>query len=148
MANNWQLNTIVTAQSGRPFSVMSGTNRSVNGMGMDTADVVGDWQRPAGVDPVFMWFNTAAFAVTQPGSVGTAGRNILRGDARQIVNFPAFRNIPMTERLRAQFRFEAFNFFNHTNLSNPVASVNNVNFGKVQGAGDPRVIQLGLRLLF
>ena len=62
--NNWQLNSIVTAQTGRPITVLSGANRSLSGVGVDNADLVGDPTRPVGIDPVFQWFNTKAFVVT------------------------------------------------------------------------------------
>ena len=147
VANNWQLNTIITAQTGRPITVLSGANRSLSGVGVDNADLVGDPARPAGADPVLQWFNTQAFVVTTMGSAGNAGRNILRGPSRQVVNFSAFKNFPVTERARLQFRFEGFNFFNRANFGNPNATVNNINYGRILGAGDPRVLQFGLKLI-
>ena len=89
--NNWQLNSIVTAQTGRPITVLSGANRSLSGVGVDNADLVGDPTRPVGIDPVFQWFNTKAFVVTTLGSAGTAGRNILRGPSGKSSTFPPSR---------------------------------------------------------
>jgi hypothetical protein len=145
--NGWQVNTIVTARSGYPFTVL-GLNRSLTGVNKDHADQIGDPARPAGVSAVEEWFNTAAFTANQPGSVGNTGRNILRGPANATVNFSTFKNFRATERFTVQFRFEAFNFFNRANFGNPNATVNNANIGRILSAADPRVLQLGLKLLF
>jgi len=148
LVNGWQLNSIATIQSGYPVTVLSGLNRSLNGINRDHADLLGDPMRPAGVDPVAQWFNKAAFGPNAPGTVGTAGRNILRGPGKATVNFSAFKNFRMTERYNLQFRFEGFNVLNRANFELPTANTNNVNYGRILGAFDPRVIQLGLKLLF
>jgi hypothetical protein len=147
IANGWQVNTILSARSGLPFTI-TGLNRSLTGVNKDHADQVGDPARPAGVDPVDKWFNTAAFVANQPGSVGNSGRNILRGPSSFNVNFSTFKNFRVTERFKVQFRFEGFNIFNHANFALPTPGVNNVNYGHILGAADPRVLQLGLKLLF
>jgi hypothetical protein len=82
------------------------------------------------------------------GTYGTSGRNILRGPGIQLVNFSAFKNFPLTEKLRFQFRFEAFNFFNRANFYKPNSTVSNVNYGRILAARDPRVIQFGAKLAF
>jgi hypothetical protein len=148
LVNGWQLNAIVRIQSGSPFTVLSGLNRSLAGVSKDHADIVGDPKRPAGVDPVVQWFNTAAFVPNAPGTFGTSGRDILSGPGKFTVNFSTFKNFRATERFKVQFRFEAFNFFNRANFRNPIANTNSVNNGQLLGAADPRVIQLGLKLLF
>ena len=147
IADGWQFNAILSGRSGLPFSI-SGLNRSLTGVNRDNADQVGDPARPAGVDPVVKWFNTDAFVANQPGSVGNTGRNILRGPANVTVNFSTFKNFRATEKLKVQFRFEAFNLFNRANFGAPSSGVNNVNFGRILSAADPRVLQLGLKLLF
>ena len=47
-----------------------------------------------------------------------------------------------------QFRAEAFNAPNHLNPNNPIAAINNTNFGKIQTAKDPRIMQLALKYQF
>ena len=59
-----------------------------------------------------------------------------------------FKNFPLTERARFQFRFETFSVFNRTNFSNPSATINTSSFGNITGAGGARNIQLGGKLLF
>jgi hypothetical protein len=149
LLNSWQMNGILAMRSGLPFTVKSGTDRSLSGIGTDNADQIGDWTRPSGVDPVLKWFNTAAFQPAVFGTFGTAGRNALRGPGYSSVDFAMFKNIPLTEAVRMQFRMESFNLFNTANFNNPNATFTaGANFGKIQTADAPRVFQFGLKFLF
>ena len=148
VVNGWQTNAIVKIQSGLPITVLSGSNRSLIGISKDHADQVGDPARPAGADPLTQWFNTAAFVVNQPGTLGTTGRSILRGPTNVTTNLSLFKIFPVSERIRLQFRCEAFNVLNRANFDSPIASVSNVNYGKILTAQDPRVVQLVLKVMF
>jgi hypothetical protein len=64
------------------------------------------------------------------------------------VDLPAFKNFPLTERQRIQFRAEAFNLENWTNFNNPVSTVSSGTFGRITAAYDPRVLQFALKMLF
>ena len=66
----------------------------------------------------------------------------------ETVNFSLFKNFPIKERLRFQFRFETFGLFNHTNFGNPSATINTSSFGNITGASGARTIQLGAKLQF
>ncbi|MEO7275725.1 MAG: TonB-dependent receptor [Vicinamibacterales bacterium] len=145
---DWQVNGILTASTGLPFTVKSGTDRSLTAIGQDNADLVGDPSRPSGAD-VTQWFNPAAFVPAALGTFGTVGRNSQRGPGYASVDVALFRNIPITGRFRVQLRAEAFNALNHTNFLNPNATVTaGTNFGRILSAYDPRVIQFGLKLQF
>jgi len=145
--NHWQLNTIVTAQSGVPFTVDAGRNRSLNGVNNDNADLVSDAVELD--DPTTeRYFNTGAFALPALGSTGTVGRNTIAGPKLVSVDFSVFKDIPITERVNYQFRFEAFNLFNRANLQNPVSNFSSPNFGRILDARDPRVIQFAMKLTF
>ena len=148
----WQLTGILTANSGSPLTVRTGVDRSLNGQGLDTADVVGDWHinqsRPRGQE-ILKWFNTSAFALNSIGTVGNAGINIVRGPALSNVDLAMFKNFQIKERFKLQFRAEFFNTPNHTVLGNPNTTFTNGNFGKILGTQTaPRVGEMGLKLLF
>ncbi len=150
LVNDWQLNTLVFLYSGLPFTITSGTDRSLSGIGNDYADYVPGVSpaRPAGASQVAAYFNPAAFQLAALGTFGDTGRNILRGPAYFDVDVSVFKNFFFTERWRLQFRAEAFNIENRPNFQNPVASVNASNFGQITATSDPRVLQFALKLTF
>jgi hypothetical protein len=149
LLNDWQVNGILVLRSGLPFTVKSGTDRSLTAVGQDNGDLIGDPTRPSSADPVQQWFNTAAFAPAALGTIGTAERNALRGPNAATVDMAIFKNFPIGSRARFQFRLEAFNVLNRVNYNNPNSTITaGANFGKILGAGDPRVLQLGFKLLY
>jgi len=131
-----------------PFTVLSGTDRSLSGVGNDYADIVGNPARPAGVSKVKEYFNTAAFVPATVGTFGNIGRNSLRGPGYADVDASIFKDFLQAERIHAQFRAEAFNTLNRTNFSNPVSTVSSGTYGQITAANSPRVFQFGLKLLF
>jgi hypothetical protein len=148
IVNNWQINAIASIQSGLPFTVLSGTDRSLSGIGNDYADIVGNPARPAGVSKIKEYFNTAAFIPAATGTFGDIGRNSLRGPGYADVDASIFKDLFQGERLHAQFRAEAFNTFNRVNFANPVSTVTSGTYGEITSASSPRVFQFGLKLLF
>lgn len=150
----WETYGIITAQSGRPFTVAllpeidnSGTGRSILGFGAnDRPNLIGN---PELSNPTTgQWFNTSAFAFPAPGTFGNAGRNILDGPGFHNVNVSLMKNTALSERLNLQFRAEAFNLFNHPNFNLPDNFLGSPTFGRITSARDPRHIQFGLKLLF
>lgn len=154
LLNGWQTAGIVTAQTGRPFTVAlirefdnSGTGFSALGFGAnDRPNLVGDPRLPHGTPE--RWFNTAAFAFPAPGTFGNAGRNIVDGPGYQSVNASLIKNTSLTESVNLQLRGEVFNLFNHPNLNLPDNFLGSPTFGQITSARDPRHIQLGVKLLF
>ena len=63
-----------------------------------------------------------------------------------------FKNTQINERVNVQFRAEMFNIFNQTNFDNPNSNLSGADFGRIvqtnRVAGDPRIIQFGLKILF
>jgi hypothetical protein len=149
----WQTSGIWTFQSGQPFSVFSGSDNSLSGISRDYADLTEqevklDSGRPRN-ELLAEYFNTAAFAPNALGTFGNAPRNLLRGPGLFTVEIALMKMIPIRERLRAQLRGEFFNLFNRPNFGNPQATQRvSGRFGNIESAGDPRIIQLALKLLF
>jgi hypothetical protein len=97
------------------------------------------------------WFHTSAFQQLQhndqPQRFGKEGRNIVEGPGFTQWDVAAIKNFRIRESKTLQFRAEFFNIFNQTNYHLPNNDINSPNFGKIQGALDPRLIQLALKFL-
>ncbi len=148
--NGWQVNTIVSLQTGLPFTVLSGTDRSLSGIGNDYADVVStvSTARPSGVSRIKEYFNTAAFQPAAIGTFGNASRNNLTGPGYEDVDASLFKDLFTDRRIHGQFRAEVFNALNHTNLNNPVSTISAGTYGQITGSNSPRVFQFGAKILF
>jgi hypothetical protein len=66
--------------------------------------------------------NPAAFSNPPAGQQGNAPRNFVRGFGAWQMDFAVRREFPIHDRLRLQFRAEAFNIFNHPNFGSINAS--------------------------
>jgi len=149
--NGWQANSIIVSQSGLPFTILSGTDRSLSGIGNDYADYAVPYvspNRPAGASHLTEYFNQAAFVAAATGTFGDTRRNILRGPRYTDVDASLFKDLFPSSRIHGQFRAEAFNLFNHTNFSNPTSTYSSGNFGKITAANTPRVFQFGAKVIF
>ena len=156
--NGYQFNLIANIYTGLPFTVLSGTDRSLSGVGNDYADVV-PGQNPKAVPAGFTrsqrYFNIAAFAPAALGTFGNASRNSLRGPGFEEIDASIFRDFFTERRIHGQFRAEGFNILNHANLANPVSTVNSGTFGQITSTVatsaanlGPRVFQFGAKILF
>jgi hypothetical protein len=148
----WESSGIFTVQDGRTFTVTSGQDNSRSGINSDRADLIGnphlDTGRSRG-ELIGRYFNTAAFAPNALGTFGTSPRSVLRGPGLATFDVAITKTFPIKERVSAQFRTEFFNAFNRPNFTNPYA-VQSVasRFGKLETAGDPRIMQFALKLSF
>jgi hypothetical protein len=144
---NWQLNSMLLARSGQPFTVTAGGDpANIGQTNYARADLVGnpELDNPTPAE----WFNTSAFAAPQ-NAFGNSGRNVLRAPGFWNVDLGLQRNIPFGTNMNLQVRVEAFNVFNHINLGNPNVTFGNASFGRITTmSGRPRQLQFGARLVF
>ena len=147
--NGWQVQGIVDAQTGTPYSIKSNTDTAANGVGGDTADLIPGQTASIHNRSIHEYFNTAAFQNAAPGTYGNTGRNFLTGPSMINFNFSLFKTFPISEHLgRIEFRSEFFNLFNHPNFGTPDYTVGDGTFGQVLSAQDPRLTQFALKWLF
>jgi hypothetical protein len=147
----WSLSGLTSIASGLPVEVLAGRDNSLTGVGFDRPDLVGDPVREHSSRDAMIqgFFNTAAFAHNPPGRYGTAGRNLFSGPAHSSTNLALTKSFRISERFgRIQFRSEFFNAFNQVNFGQPEGRLVNRNFGRILGAGDPRILQFALRYQF
>jgi hypothetical protein len=139
----------VTLQSGVPIAVTQTTNfNAFAGFGVQRPNLVGDPELPADQRTTAHWFDVSAFAVAPQFTIGTSSRNPVRGPAYRSVDVAAIRRIPLGSRPTLEVRLEAFNVLNTPPLGAPAAVLGAASFGTITTAGDPRVIQLALKLGF
>lgn len=123
LISGWSLNSVVTAQSGFPFTPQLSYNPSRNG---DTKNPVRPFINPAFTGPVVLgtpdeWFNPAAF-IAQPNNSGFYGdsrRDTLIGPGLATWDFSVMKNVTIREGLNLQFRAEMFNLLNRANFNTP-----------------------------
>ena len=135
VTDGWGLNGIVTVQSGQPFQLNYNFEDDFDGSGegFGRPDVVGPIHYSS--DPT-QYLDLTSFAVpcTYPASGGSGfadscapgsrhfgneGRNSLIGPHFRQFDFSIFKNTAITERIKLELRFEAYNLFNHPNFANP-----------------------------
>ena len=146
---NWQINGITLFRSGTPFGldITGDIANTGNKAGYMRPNVVGD-HRLETRSPE-RWFNTAAFAAPASFTFGNLGRYALRSDWVRNFDLSVFREFPIKERFKVEFRAESFNTFNTPVFGTPTTSMNSPNFGRVLGtAVGPRELQLSLRLRY
>ena len=147
---NWQLNSVLTAHSGLPFTpiVSSDIANTGNTGNYETLDLVGNphlSKRTANE-----WFNTAAYTTPAIYTYGTTGRNSLRANGFWQLDASVFRQFPIGEGRRFEFRAEAFNVLNNVVLGYPGNDINNATtFGTVNSTENTaRQLQLGAKFIF
>jgi outer membrane receptor protein involved in Fe transport len=141
----WLVSGIFSARSGRAFTVTQGNN-NVGADHTGLPNLTGD---PQGAETVEQWFNPAAFTQVPSGAFGNAGRNILRGPGWVTFDMSVQRRIDITRRVNTTFRWDVFNLFNRANFGLPNGNIASSTPGVISTlAGDPRVMQLSVRVGF
>jgi Carboxypeptidase regulatory-like domain len=165
LLNNWELTSIASWNSGYPLTIYSGYDNSLTGVGADRAEFTGTNYSQAELNPgrphgqlISQYFDTSLFAPNPIGTFGNSAKGIMLGPGYFDTDFGLLKNIPVTERMKLQFRAEFFNLFNNVNFAPPDTSVaDGPVFGTITstapepaggGGGSPRIIQFALKLLF
>jgi hypothetical protein len=142
----WQATTIVSLNSGFPFSLLVPFDNANVGGGAQRPNVVGDLLPSGFKQTPSAWFNTSAVEVPAQYTFGNMGRNALRQDGYQNVDVGASKQFRITERSNLEFRGEFFNFFNHPNLGPPDTALGSPSFGQIRKiVGSQRLVQFGLK---
>jgi hypothetical protein len=149
---HWALSGIVSLDSGTPFSARLSTDTanigSIPSRVNQFPNLVGDPSAISKRTPQ-RWFNTEAFAVPVPFTLGNAGRNILRTDGLSVWDFSAHKYWPVHESRRFEFRAELLNSMNHPTFGLPGLLVGTPQFGTISSTRNAgREVQLALKFQF
>jgi hypothetical protein len=162
VVSGWSVNSILTAQSGFPFTPQLSYNPSNNG---DTRNPVRPFVNPDFIGPIILgkpsqWFNPNAFLAppANSGFYGDLGRNTLIGPGLATWDFSVFKTTSLHERLALQFRAEIFNLLNRANFNTPnlITFTSSASGTKTSGTAGAitststtsRQIQFGLELVW
>jgi Carboxypeptidase regulatory-like domain/TonB-dependent Receptor Plug Domain/TonB dependent receptor len=151
LLGGWQVNGILTAQSGLPFSVFATSSAQCGcSSGGLRAELIGN-PFPSGFhQSVQQWFDPAAFSDPPPEQYGNSGRNIIPGPGLTDLDFSLFKKFKVDEKRIFQLRAEYFNILNHSNFLYPTSTTDATwNTGGILTQAMPaRVGQLALKFSF
>jgi hypothetical protein len=131
LTHGWAVNSLMTFHGGQPVDeIRTGFNQVApffSGVSHDFNKGGVTWVNPASLCSPFVTDPTTDQTVADPGctpntSPGNLRRNQIYGPGYSSVDLSVFKNIPITERVKAQFRIEFFNLFNRVNLSSGVGA--------------------------
>ncbi len=158
--HDWQISGITSFISGAPASVGFSTvvATDITGTPSHGARVVvtGDPSLPKAERTFDRYFRTDVFRVPAVGTIGNAAKTQFRGPGRNNWDISVFKDIPVTEKTRFQFRAELYNIFNHAQFTgvdtaarfDQQGNQTNARMGQLTSAADPRIVQLALRFYF
>jgi hypothetical protein len=155
VVNGWNLSFITNWQSGFPFTSFAEDDNSFSAMGNDRPDItvanisqtkLSTTRSHAAL--INEWFNTADFVPNAIGTYGNIGKNSMRGPRLFTTDLALLKTGKVGERVNYEFRAEFYNVFNNVNFGNPDFGLTDSNFGQISSAGDPRILQMALKLKF
>ena len=165
--NGWQLSGISTQMSGAPtgvsLSFLTGSTQTdlIHGSGSPT-----DSPRPTVIaNPILPKsertfdrnFNINAFGLPDRGTLGNAPKDVFRGPGINNFDMSIFKDFNAMEKVKAQFRFEGYNVFNHTQfagvdtnvrLDSKTGALATQTLGNFTSSRLPRRMQLAIRFTF
>ncbi len=162
----WNVNGVVTLQTGRPFTIFSGSNQlgninnatvNCNGCSRSMGDVNKTASNFGGVPGYFSPEEIAKFSQPAAGELGNTGRNYFTGPGLWNVDMAVLKRTKFTETANFELRFEFFNVFNHPSFGIPNPSAGNgtmvftnATFGRIRDtlASESRKIRVGAKINF
>lgn len=175
LVNGWGLSGIVTYQTGFPVRIGNSATTSLattdqellDGAGTDFTsagepDLTAPFHRVnphttlcafqptvAGCSSIHIGFDPTGFALPALGTIGNSPRAICCSSPINQTDMAIVKSTGISERVRAEFRAEFFNAWNHTEFFPPNGNFpDGTDFGRVKHTRDPRQIQFGLKFLF
>jgi hypothetical protein len=160
LTQGWMLSGIARFSTGFPVTFTNASDNSllgtqpngVNSYGADLPNMV-DGPLEINHNPrnAQAYFNTSLFSLPPLGSAGDAPHRLFYGPGIENFDTALSKVVSLGESRSLQFRLETFNTFNHAQFFGP-ASVNgeitSSSFGQVVSADSPRLVQLGVKVVF
>jgi Carboxypeptidase regulatory-like domain len=160
LSQGWSLSGITHFSTGFPVtlynygdnSLLGTSPNGVNNYGVDEPQYTpGPLELNSNPRNGNSYFNTALFSLQPLGTPGNAKRRFFFGPGVNNFDMALLKSLPVTEAKAFEFRFEAFNVFNHAQFDGPASVDGNINspsFGRVISAGAPRLMQVAVKFNF
>jgi len=159
LIGGWQVAGINSVFAGEPVTfiynplatfIVSGIAQDFRGANNYRPNVTCDPMASGADRTINNWFNKACVVVpTDPSQpFGNAPRNSVRGPNLWQFDFAASKKFALGGPAQFEFRIEAFNLLNRTNLRAPNGNRSAAGFGTITATNDPRQLQLGFKLLW
>lgn len=149
IGNGWHFSGLFRAQSGIPVAITQQPNfNAFAGFGIQRPNRTAEPALPAAERSDSRFFRTDAFALAPVYTIGTSSRNPVRGPDMINLDLMAGRVFAITERIKLDFRVEAFNALNTPQFRQPNAVLGTPGFGSITGAFDPRVVEAAVKMKF
>ena len=148
---NWAFNGIFFTSSGPPYSIYTSGDIANTGCGCDRANRVAGVAAEVSNRGPDQWLNPGAFVNPAAFTFGNLGRNALRADWPRNFDLSLFREFPVSESKRFQFRTEFFNALNTPVFGAPDSTVGDQHFGQIfstLSSNRARIIQFALKFYF
>ena len=154
LAGGWAISGVTSFATGLPVSFSESDDQSLTGTANTSAPIdlpdftpgpLYDNRNPRSGQP---YFNVNLYSQESPGTIGNTPRRFFHGPGLNNWDMALLKDTRITESKSLEFRFEAFNTWNHAQFENPVAAFGASNFGFSTVARDPRIMQAAVKLLF
>jgi hypothetical protein len=148
IAGGWEVSGVATIQAGFPLNPGNSVDTCVCGSAV-YPNVSRNPNLPKSERTEGRWFDTSAFSTPAQWTIGNAGRGIVWGPGQRNLDLTLSKYFRITERIRTQFRAEAYNLTNTKAFSNPNVQNGAGTFGRVTNVSNsPRQMQMALKIYF
>ena len=143
----WELAGVIQLQSGIPLAVTQATNfNAFAAFGTQRPNLVSDPNLSSSERTTARFFDTSAFTIAPQFTICNSSRNPVRGPQYRNADIALIKRTYFSENRNIEFRAEAFNVTNTPPLGAPATVAGAAGFGSITSAGDPRVLQFGLKV--
>ena len=147
---NWQVSGVTSLYTGVPRTIFAHPGSLNAQSAWQTADQVSPVVKLGGVGPGQPYYDPSSFAAVTDQRFGNTGRNILDGPGVTNLDLSIFKNFPISEEAKAEFRVEFFNITNTPQFGNFQGSLHRGAFMEIRSTTPftERNIRIGLRFEF
>lgn len=158
--HDWQLSAMPSFISGAPLGIGWSSTAGIDTTGTPSQGsrivVTDNPILPKGERTFSRFFRTDVFQMPAVGSLGNAAKTLIRGPGINSWDTGVFKNFPVGDFGKLQFRWEMYNAFNHTQFAGVDTTARfdskgaqvNTQFGQFTSARSPRIMQFALRFSF